>query len=88
MDRQAFWIIKEIPELDHTDPKYAGKSVVVEEARQEVCFKTGLAGFHITLFFYFLNKMVTEAQGKDMNKFCGELDAHFGCLNFKTEDRF
>ena len=33
MDRQAFWIIKEIPELDHTDPKYAGKSVVVEEAR-------------------------------------------------------
>lgn len=25
LDRQAFWIIKQIPELDHTDPKYKGK---------------------------------------------------------------
>jgi len=55
MDRQAFWIIKEIPELDHTDEKYKDKEVVVEEERTETCFKTGIAGFHITLFFNFLN---------------------------------
>jgi hypothetical protein len=88
MDRQAFWILKEIPELDHTDPKYKGKDVVIEEARSEVCFKTGVAGFHITLFFYYLNKMVTENQGKDMAAFCQQLDDHFGCLEAKTEDAF
>lgn len=70
MDRQAFWILKEIPELDHTDEKYKNKEVVIEESRSEVCFKTNLAGFHITLFFYNLNKMITETQGKDMKLFC------------------
>lgn len=61
MDRQVFWILKEIPELDHTNPKYKGKDIVVEDTRLEVCFKTSIAGFHITLFFYFLNKLITEA---------------------------
>lgn len=88
MDRQVFWILKEIPELDHTDPKYKDKELVVEEARSEVCFKTGISGFHITLFFYNLNKMITEAEGKDMNKFCHKLDSHFGTLEGKVEDKF
>ncbi len=60
MDRQAFWILKEIPELDHEDEKYKDKEVIMEEARSETCFKTGLAGFHITLFFFHLNKMIME----------------------------
>jgi hypothetical protein len=68
MDRQAFWILREIPELDHEDPKNKDKEVIMEEARSEVCFKTGLAGFHITLFFYHLNKMVLEKNGKDLKK--------------------
>ena len=57
--------------------------MVVEEARSEICFKTGMTGFHITLFFFFLNKMVLEdsAGKKDMEKLCKELDGHFGCLN-------
>jgi len=62
--------LKEIPELDHTDPKYSDKDVVVEEARSEVCFKTGLVGFHITLFFFYLNKMVVEENEKDLDKLC------------------
>jgi hypothetical protein len=82
MDRQAFWILKEIPELDHTDEKYKDKEVVVEEARSEICFKTGLAGFHITLFFNFLNKMIMEAGGiKDLDALSARLDSHFGCLS-------
>lgn len=88
MDRQVFWILKEIPELDHTDDKYKGKEIVMEEARSEVCFKTGISGFHITLFFYYLNKMITENQGKDMNKLCQFLDSHYGCLLEKDEDKF
>lgn len=51
MDRQAFWILREIPELDHEDEKYKNKEAVVEEARAEVCFKMGISGYHITLFF-------------------------------------
>lgn len=88
MDRQVFWILKEIPEMDHTDPKYKDKEMIVEEARSEVCFKTGVSGFHITLFFYNLNKMITEAEGKDMNKFCHNLDSHYGTLEGKVEDKF
>ena len=90
LDRQAFWILKEIPELDHTDEKYKDKDVVVEDARQEICFKTGLTGFHITLFFFFFNKMVIEdSQGKkDLEKLVKQLDSHFGCLEQKQENLF
>lgn len=72
LDRQVFWFLKEIPELDHTDEKYAGKNLIVEEARSEICFKTGMSGFHITLFFYFFNKMVMEKNSgeKNIEKFC------------------
>lgn len=89
MDRQAFWILKEIPELDHTDEKYKDKDIVMEEQRSEVCFKTGMAGFHITLFFFHLNKMVIEAGGeKDIIKLCEILDNHYGCLPAKVENSF
>jgi hypothetical protein len=91
MDRQAFWILKEIPELDHTDEKYKDKDVVVEEARTEICFKTGMSGFHITLFFFYLNKMIIEASDngkKNMGKFCTKLDSNFGCIDAKSENMF
>lgn len=45
LDRQAFWIIRVIPELDHTNKEMKNKAVVMESATEEVCFKTGLAGF-------------------------------------------
>lgn len=83
--------MKEIPELDHTDEKYKDKDVVVEEARTEICFKTGMSGFHITLFFFFLNKMIIEAADngkKNMTKFCQKLDSHFGCIDAKSETLF
>jgi hypothetical protein len=83
--------LKEIPELDHTDEKYKDKEVVVEEARSEICFKTGLAGFHITMFFHSLNKMVMEngpAGEKDIALLCKTLDAHWGCLPAKQESAF
>lgn len=70
MDRQAFWILKEIPELDHEDPKNVDKEIILEEARNEVCFKTGLVGFHITLFFHQFNKLIIEKDGKNLSKLC------------------
>lgn len=83
-----FWVLKEIPELDHEDEKYKDKEVVMEDARAEACFKTGASGFHITLFFYFLNKMVIEKEGKNLGNFCKFLDENHGCLPEKTEDAF
>jgi hypothetical protein len=88
MDRQALWILREIPELDHEDEKYKGKELVMEEARSEACFKTGIAGFHITLFFYQLNKMIMEKGGKNIPQLCQYVDAHYGCINSADEDKF
>lgn len=80
--------MREIPELDHTDEKYKDKEMVIEEARSEVCFKTGVSGFHITLFFYHLNKMILEKGGKNIAKLCQSLDDRYGCLDYKEEDQF
>lgn len=60
----------------------------MEEARNEVCFKTGLTGFHITLFFFYLNKIVVETNNKDLNDLVKRLDTHSGCLDRKIEDAF
>ena len=52
LDRQAFWILRIVPELDHTDEQYKNKQMTLEDAREEVCFKTGLTGFQMTMFFF------------------------------------
>ncbi len=66
------------------------KDLIVEDKRSETCFKTGMSGFHITLFFFFLNKLVIEKRTgkKDLVAFCKELDANYGCLPQKEEDAF
>ena len=88
LDRQAFWIIRSIPELDHTDEKNKGKQIVMEEARSEVCFKTGLAGFHMTMVFFELTKLFETRYGKDLSKFDAEVDKNFGCLPMQVENAF
>lgn len=87
LDRQAFWIIKAIPELDHTDPKYKGKELIMEEARNEVCFKTGLVGFQMTMVFFSLCEALENTYNKDFGKLCADLDSNFGCLSDKAESQ-
>lgn len=84
LDRQAFWILLQIPELDHTDEKFKGKEVVLEEARNEVCFKTGLTGFHMTMIFHTL----CETLDKNFNNknLCEILDNNWGCLPLEIEN--
>lgn len=60
--------------------------MIVEQARNEVCFKTGLVGFHMTLTFDAINKLLTEKYGGDLSKMDAELDANYGCLPRQTED--
>jgi hypothetical protein len=58
----------------------------VEQARNEVCFKTGLVGFHMTLTFDALNKLLTERYAGNLAKMEAELDANYGCLPQSVED--
>ena len=58
LDRQAFWILRKIPELDHTDEKFKGKETILEDSRAEVCYKTGIAGFQMTMIFYSINEVL------------------------------
>lgn len=85
LDRQAFWIIRTIPELDHTDEKNKGREIILEDSRNEVCFKTGLVGFHMTLIFFSLCESMESLYKKDMVKLCEDLDDNFGCFNLKVE---
>jgi hypothetical protein len=86
LDRQAFWIIRQIPELDHTDDKYKGKQVVLEEARNEVCFKTGLVGFNITMVYYTINELIKDQFKNNLDGVIAALDTNSGCLPFDLED--
>lgn len=86
LDRQAFWIIRSIPELDHTDPKFKGKQVIMETQRNETCFKTGLTGFHMTCTINVLHNAIHKNYGNDLNKMDEQIDNNFGCLPQKMED--
>lgn len=88
LDRQAFWIIRQIPELDHTDEANKGKEIVMEENRSEVCFKTGMTGFHMTMAFFELTKLFESRYNKKLGDFNSEVDANFGCLPMGSENAF
>jgi hypothetical protein len=60
--------------------------VILEESRNEVCFKTGLVGFHITCIFYTICEMIEKTFKKNYTKLCSELDANFGCLSENVEN--
>lgn len=88
LDRQAFWIIRQIPELDHTDEANKGKEIIMEENRSEVCFKTGLTGFHMTMAFCELTKLFESRYNKKLNNFDQDVDKNFGCLPMDIENAF
>jgi len=85
LDRQAFWIIRVIPELDHTDEKYKNKQVTLEDAREEVCFKTGAAGFAITMLFFTLTDMLKTTYAGNWKAFEDSVDNNVGCLSLNVE---
>lgn len=87
LDRQAFWILRIVPELDHTDDKYKNRQVTLEAAREEVCFKSGLAGFSITMFFYSLTQTLRQCYAGDWAAFEAGVDGNFGCLPLEVEDQ-
>ena len=85
LDRQVFWIVEKVPELDHTSYRYKDKPIVVEENRSEVCFKTGLSGFHFTIIVHELSKIFEDMYKKDLRSFEADVDGNFGCLPAHVE---
>jgi hypothetical protein len=57
---------------------------VLEESRNEVCFKTGQTGFHMTMIFFSLCNLI-EAEYKNKNLF-EDLDQNWGCLPLNLEN--
>lgn len=86
LDRQIFWIVEKIPELDHTNYTHKNKNIIVEENRSEVCFKTGLTGFHLTLIAFELAALFSR-YGK-LSSFDADVDSNFGCLPSQVENSF
>ena len=80
-------MIRVVPEMDHTDEKFKNKQLVLEDAREEVCFKTGLTGFQITMLFYSLSEMLDTQFGGDLKAFEQSVDDNIGCLPLDVEDK-
>ena len=76
MDRQIFWILQEIPEFEKKID-----SSEVDDVRDKICFKCGITGQQLLLFYYyFMNKMVF-AECDSLDKFAEKLDKNFSCLS-------
>jgi hypothetical protein len=87
MDRQVFWMINEIPELKNIDTDEKSE---VDKHRAEVAFKTGIVGFHITLFFNAFNSLILESSGdkaKSMVSMAADMDKNCGQLADKLQDK-
>ena len=82
MDRQIFWILQEIPEFEQLI-----NSAEVDDIRAKVCFKCGITGQQLLLFYYyFLNKMI-YAECDSLEKFAEKIDKNFCCLTETEIDK-
>lgn len=59
----------------------------MEEHRSEVCFKTGLTGFHLTLIVFELAFLFGNRYDS-LEAFDKEVDSNFGCMPSEIEDSF
>jgi len=82
MDRQIFWVLQEIPDLEKND------SPNLEDAKIEASFKSTIVGFRITMLLKQFNTWIIEADGKDFGKLNEFLDARYCHLTFQKEEKF
>ena len=61
LDRQVFWMLQHVPELDFQNKKIKNKGKVKENKRMEVCFETGKVGAQITSFFHHMNNVLQSS---------------------------
>ena len=75
MDRQIFWILQEIPEFQNLI-----NSSEVDDIRAKVCFKCGITGQQLLLFYYYFMNKVIYLNCTSLEKFAEKLDTNFCCL--------
>jgi formyltetrahydrofolate hydrolase len=82
MDRQIFWILQELPEFEKLID-----SKEVDDIRAKICFKCGINGQQLLLFYYyFMNKMV-YSECDTLDKFAEKLDQNYCCLTENEIDK-
>ena len=71
MDRQIFWIIQEIPKFEELV-----NSTEIDEIRAKICFKTGIVGEQLLLFYYYFIKKIVFKSHNTLDEFAAYLDQH------------
>ena len=83
MDRQIFWILQEIPEFEDL----IGKNEV-DDIRAKICFKCGITGQQLLLFYYyFMNKMIHSKENTEFKNFAEKIDQNHCCLTETEIDK-
>lgn len=86
LDRNVFWILQAIPELDEKNADKKGGDAELDENRAEVSFKAQTVGYYITLYYNAFQTTVLKAFNGENTKFDKQVDAHYGRLAEEMED--
>jgi ubiquitin-protein ligase/Ran GTPase-activating protein (RanGAP) involved in mRNA processing and transport len=81
MDRQIFWILQAIPELEDLI-----ESSTIDDVRGKVCFKSFIVGAHILLFFFYFNRKIIHKPTKSAKDISMYLDSNYGNINDEEID--
>jgi ubiquitin-protein ligase/Ran GTPase-activating protein (RanGAP) involved in mRNA processing and transport len=76
MDRQIFWILSALPNFESLI-----ESSTVDNIRASVCFKAGIVGNQILLFYYYLNKSILFKHDSTIENIAEKLDTCYGNLS-------
>ena len=82
MDRQIFWILQEIPEFEKLI-----NTTEIDDIRAKVCFKCGLVGEQLLLFYYYFIKKMIFGSGNTLEDFANKLDKNYCNLSDEEIDK-
>ena len=82
MDRQIFWILQELPEFESLI-----NSSEVDDIRAKICFKCGITGQQLLLFYYYFMTKIVYSECDSLDKFAEKLDKNYCCLTESEIDK-
>lgn len=80
MDRQVFWIVKDIPEMEKME-----NDTEIDDDRINVSFRSTMVGYHLTLFYSVFLTSVVHREGRTLPQWHQGLDEMFGRLTEAEE---
>lgn len=81
MDRQVFWMIKDIPELESME-----KDTEFDDDRVNASFKATTVGFHLTLFYSIFVGKIVNREGRSREELLKSTDDLYGRLGQGEEE--